>query len=223
MKNFYIIFVIFVFFTSNSYSCDFRSYSGDIRVVDINGRQIYTLFTTHLRGESDEFRDIFNSDRDIIRRTDRFISKHLDRIISEKSDFRQISRLLTFQEIDWIGIEEIYTDTKIEEQIQDYRGIKELFNRHNNGSLWNQDKTDDLVYLLYHVWLIVLAEYPDETDGIKVISLENRALHARAKVSTLMSLKKRTFDDIADDYYNLTEEQFSAFDRFVSNRKTLLV
>ena len=46
---------IFVFFTDNvGYSCDFRPYSGDIRVADINGRQIYTLFSSHLTNESDK-------------------------------------------------------------------------------------------------------------------------------------------------------------------------
>ena len=200
MKIFYIIFFTFVFFISNGcndHSCDFRPYSGDIRVADINGRQIYTLFTSHLNKEGEKFLDILNSDINIIESTDKFISEHPDRINSERSDFRQIKSLLTPRKIDWIGIEEVYTHIQIEQELQDYRKTKEFFSQYSNDGLWNQEKTDDLVYLLYPVWLKILAEYPDETDEIRVISLENEALHAEA--STLMSLKNRALEGIIDD------------------------
>ena len=132
MKNFYIVALTTVFFTSNAfgYSCYFRPYSGNIRVADINGRQIYTLFTTHLSNQPDEYRDILNSGIDIIERTDGFIAEHLDRINSERSDFLQILSLLTSQRIDWIGIEANPENMQIvEKKVQDYRRSKEFLIR----------------------------------------------------------------------------------------------
>ena len=230
MKNFYIIFFTFIFFTSNafSYHCWFRPYSGDIRVASINGRQIYTLFTRHLSNQGDEFYNILNLSTDIgiIEAVGRFISKHIDTINSERSDFQQIRSLLTSRKIDWIGIEQTPDIIQSFEQVvQNYRETKDSFNQRSNASLWNQEESDDLLYLLYPVWLKLLAEYPsdiildgtDGTDGIRVIPLENKDLAAKATMAPVV----RSFERVIHDT-NLTDEQRSAFVNFALNHPSIL-
>ena len=194
MKNFYIVFVIFVFFTSDAfgYHCYFRPYSGDIRVADINGRQIYTLFSTHLLNESERFHTALDSAIDIseaITIQREFLFRNVNTINSEKSDFRQISSLLTSRKIDWIGIEQYPNKEATEGSVQMYRQFKETVNLLHNmvpSSIWNQEDTDDLLYALFPTEIKLLAEYPndivlDGTNGIKVVSLEDKDVFLRIR------------------------------------------
>ena len=223
MKNFYMIFFTIVFFTSNAfgYSCYFRPYSGDIRVADINGRQIYTLFTTHLFCEYKEFHNILDLDIDILEKVVlwyNFLREYADTIDSERSDFQQVSSLLTSQRIDieWIGVE--YPPMVIKERVQLYQYTRETLNLYGNIGLWNQQKTDDMLYLLHPVWVKFLAEYPNDVvlDGkgrVRVIPLENKDSHMRAQELVESSIQRNE-----EIFYNMniTDEQRDAFFGFIN-------
>ena len=139
MKFFYIVTLTIVFFTSNAFSslCDFRLYSGDIKVADINGRQIYTLFSSHLtREEMLGATDAINSieglsstmtAQEYVSHLHSFLDGHTDTITSERSDFHQLSRLLSSKQIDWIGVEA--TEPALDFSVQrylDHKGVLAL-------------------------------------------------------------------------------------------------
>ncbi len=219
MKKFYIIFFTFVFFTGNAfgYHCWFRPYSGDIRVAGINGRLIYTLFTFHLSNEYKDFYNTLNLDISI---TDKialwhdFLNKHADTINSESSDFLQISSLLASEKIDWIGIEHFSDTQELKNQVQRYRLDKEGFDSYSDISIfWNEENTDDLLYLLHPVEIKLLAEYPnnitlDRTDKIRIIPLENRDLQLRSSELIVDLMQK--IEEMSDTGH-ITDEQEVAF------------
>ena len=213
MKNFYIVALTLVFFVSNAfgYSCYFRPYSGDIRVADINGRQIYTLFSTHLSlNQSQEFFTIVSSAVDISEEITMFLVRHADIIRSERSDFQQIISLLTSQKINWIGIEQYPYKEATEKFVQLYRQFKETI--FYDGM--PQEETDDLLYVIFPVEIKLLAEYPndivlDETNGIKIISLEDESLHKESK-----NKHSELSSKIPEETSNITNEQLLAFLEF---------
>ncbi len=222
MNNFYTMFLTLVFFTSNafSYHCWFLPYSGDIRVADINGRQVYTLFTPHLVNEPEELNNILNLDIDpneglIV--LYRFLDKNKDTIDFERSEFQQITSLLTSQEIDWIGVESNPKGIQATEQkAQNYQTAKESF---NSVGPWNQETTDDLLYLLHSVWIRLLTEYPndivlDGANGIKVIPLEDQNLGMRRVELTIIFNQR--FDEVLYDTH-ITVEQQNALNTFLFN------
>ncbi len=218
MNNFYTMFLTLMFLTSNAsgYYCQFLSYSEDIKMVDINGRQIYILFGSHSKGKADEFQDILNSGTDIIEKTNRFMDNYSSRINSERSDFQQITSLLTSQEIDWVGVEYYPNLQTIERVVQSYQNTKESFNQISNG-LWNPEKTDDLLYLLYPFWLRFLTEHLSDAvlnRRIRIIPLENETLYTRAGTLTMIAQLSIKF---IHDNINLTGPQTSALVDFLSN------
>ena len=202
MKNFYIIFFTFVFFTSNAfgYHCWFRPYAGDIRVADINGRQIYTLFTAHLGDETEaaleSLTPVLTTNSTDLEHVTKYVaelhntlSEHVDRINSEKSDFRQLSSLLNSRQIDWIGIEESEFS---EEYIQAHLAYKESISMIEIHPLWSQQNTDDLLYLLSSVHLRIVAEYPYVLDRTKIVPLEDT--NAYEKGGSLFNKLPTLFD-----------------------------
>ena len=192
MKAFYIIALTIVFFTSNafSYHCYFRSYSGDIRVADINGRQIYALFSSHLsREEMFGATDAINlikglgstiTAQEYVNNLHRFLDRHTDKITSEKSDFHQLSRLLSSKQIDWIGVEAI--ESLLDFSVQEYLDHKGVLNiREESFPAWNQQNTEDMLYLVSPVFVKIIAEeYPSVLGKPRVVALEDTNLHEAA-------------------------------------------
>ena len=197
MQFFYMLFLISIFFTSHAfgYSCYFRPYfeggvdNVNIRVADINGRQIYTLFRPYVVYDtSEEFEDIYYSITeynvmDVIRRLNRLLDEHIDTVLSEKSDFRQISSLLDEGEIDWIGIEtspELFREFN-ESTLLDYLSAKISLTFIKDLPGWSEEKANDALHLGFPVETMIQAEYPD----ILVIPLqENNSEMSFATVTT---------------------------------------
>ena len=229
MKNFYVISVIFLFFTSNAfgYSCYFRPYSGDIRVADINGRQIYTLFTPHIFTERQRFHAAYSfavAIRDVnavMSLMQQALVSYADTTNSEKSDFRQISLLLDSQKIDWIGIEYFPNTQRIENEMQEYQLAKETFNLYSILPGWNQENTDDLLYALYYVEVRLLVEHPGvvlDGSGTRITPLEDRDLHSAAEEIFTALGESRDILRI-DNVDSIIDEQKSAFFNFIDTHE----
>ncbi len=202
-------------------------------MADINGRQIYTLFTFHL-DLSDGGQSIYNTlynisisdihQREKLALVHQFLIEHADTINFEKSDFRQISRLLTSQEIEWIGVESPSDMQIIEQQIESYRETKKAISNNIPG-LWTQENSHDFLYRLFPVEVKLLAEYPNDitlditdTDKIRVIPLENEALYkATFELSELHARRAEERISInKNKNINMTHEQISAFENLIN-------
>ena len=151
-----IILITLVLTGKKAICCTFSNHSGDLRVANINGGEIYTLFTPHLLGFhtamvscvlTDECKDYVGSESinkidtsdpnkkdSILDGLNLLLRKYRNKIQSEKSDVSQITNLAKSGQIRWIGIEatpeEIQSGIKIEVQVRDYLKMKELLNKH---------------------------------------------------------------------------------------------
>ena len=161
------------------------------------------------------------------------LREHDDRVRSERSDFQQIRSLLTSQEINWIGIEDSPNMYRIEQEVQNYKESKENINA--SDGLWNQEKTDDLLYLLYHIEIKLLAEYPSDivlditdTDKTRVIPLESETVIAKGMelINANERHSKITQEMVAgsENIYDLIElrRQARAFNNFIFNHPSFL-
>ena len=205
MKAFYIMALFLVFFTNNafSYHCYFRPYSGDIRVADINGRQIYALFSSHLSkeemyGATDAINLIKGLGSTITAQeyTDNlhsFLDKHADKITSEKSDFHQLSQLLSSKQIDWVGVEAM--ESLLNFQIQRYLDHKGVLNiiEENFSIWWNQQNTEDILYIISPVFVkIVAEEYTSVLGKPRIVALEDTNIH---EASSLVGVELNRLED----------------------------
>ena len=210
MKAFYTTALILISFTSHAfaYHCYFRPYSSDIRVADIHGRQIYTLFSAHLSNQPREIVAILTSSMSLTERMhalDRFIEQHATRSHSEQLDFLQIKSLLASQQIDWIGVEHFQgmNFREVNDQLpEEYLLNKEpLLGMGDIFPFWNDHKSIDLLFLWYHVHVIIQAENPDVFNSINIVNLESS-----------FSLDMASEDDIAiiNTKWNEIRESMSA-------------
>lgn len=197
MKNLYVA-VIVVLFTNNafSYSCYFGQYYEDIRVADINERQVYTLFTPHIIIEHQKAAtDFLSSTRDVsniaeeehLDQLQLLLTQYEDTINSEKSDFRQLSSLLYPRQIDWIGVESSNVESEL---VESYLSSKEDLRQMESLLPVSELKISDLLYLMYPVSVKLQAEYPGVFNKIRIVPLENINLHREGR--RLMDISEYT-------------------------------
>ena len=229
MKIFYIIFLIFVFFTSNAfgYHCYFRPYSEGIRVANINGRQIYTIFGSHSSKEKkiDAMSELFLSDDgQVLGRTssfNRFLSENWGTISAVRATYRRLTSLLGSEQIDWIGVED-HPDA-INRGLDQLNASYTTF-RSRLSSLYTETQTNDLLYLLYPSWAMAAFDFPNAFKTVKIVPLEDKELHDEAGqlLSQLLDLAQSLLDLDLDSLDSLDIMQQTVFMSLMSSMNSLI-
>ena len=173
-------------------TCIFSDYEIEgVEIGQIGDRQIYTLFTSHLTNEDDEYFDLVKSRNleDVVGPLNQLIDKHQEIIQSEQADAQKTLELLESGKIDWIGIEArnkytSYSDMTDNNYLNDQAllPMASRYSRHRNITNrllnhlpeWNANKTDQLLSLIYHAYTIVRANHPEIFRRVRVYPLEDK-------------------------------------------------
>ena len=186
--------------------CTFSPYSGSegIHVAQINSGKVYTLFTEHIGNNYPEevLSTISRGKEDTAKRLNELLSKRREVIQSEMSDVRKITDLVKSRQISWIGIEASpgemeRSQVSIEGLVQDYLDMKGFWGEHlKNVNGWNEQKTDQILHLMYAPHIIARAklrsESPDPFKTIPTIPLDND--EAKAKMEKMMEKRDQAID-----------------------------
>ncbi len=165
--------------------------SEDTRVVNINGRTIYTFSRTHLSEKNPN--KIFNAFRksDPAIKLNEILVKEEHLIKQTQSVVRQITTLAASGQIDWLGIEvspEELDQFSIESHTNKYLEIKQAVDQHlGNNDQWDKQKTDRILHLMFLDYIIAIAENPETFRNIPVIPLENHQVKSES-----INVMKRT-------------------------------
>ena len=203
------------------YTCYFRQYTGHIRLINIQERKVYNLFTRHITSHGQNILSIIRIFHHIDDRVDhlgKLLDEHQETISSERSDVQQLTQLLDSGEIDWIGIEDARTEIALRfiynQRVQDYLGIKEALNILNSHPNWNLEKTDQLLYLVYGADLITYAKNPELFAEVRFIPLEKEHLLDRAEeLFREISIALNTFSQLKERGM-ITDEKSQAVKNF---------
>ena len=203
------------------YTCYFRQYLGDIRLINIQGRKVYNLFTPHITSQGQNILSIMrNADHidNLIDTLGKLIDDHQETISSERSDVQQLTQILDSGEIDWIGIEDARTEIALKfiynQRVQDYLDRKEVLNVLNSHPDWNLEKTDQLLYLVYGADLITYAKNQELFAKVRFVPLEKEHLLERAEeLLREISIALNTFSQLKERGM-ITDEKSQAVKNF---------
>ncbi len=215
-------------------ACSFSNYEIEgIEIGQISGRQIYTLFTSHLTNEDNEYFEIMKSHRfseDAVGTLNQLINKHQETIQSEQADAQKILELLKSGQIDWIGIEALNSYTSYSNMTdnnylndQNLLQIDSLYSRHrsaltrrfNHLPEWNANKTDQLLSLIYHASTIVRVNHPEIFRRVRVYPLEDKDQEDNESTSHLDNLLY--WAGVLERDTHITPFQHSGIALFITN------
>ena len=193
-----------------------------VEVGRIGGRQIYTLFTSHLFGERIGITEIirFHEPENAVASLILFIENHRERIASEQSDTQKIIELAESGKIDWVGIEHSKTDTSyVSNRVQHYSQHRGGINWYFNSSPeWNADKTTQLLFLLHPAYIIAYASRPGIFQRVPIYPLEDETLMKESADRATNYLHWRNL--IIEDPH-VTRHQVSEVSSFMETSTTL--
>ena len=199
MKSFVVSIILLhlIFISERAFCCTFSKHSGDIRVANISGAKVYTLFSTHImENDWEEVLQTFSlPPNQAVAHLNGILKRKKETIESEESDANQIIDLVKKGEVRWVGVEATPGELNRlgpEVQVEDYLDMEKIFNQyvgHIKG--WDQQKTNQILHLMYSPHIIARAKArmtpPDVFKQIPTIPIDDE----KSKKESLDVMRKR--------------------------------
>ena len=195
MKILSLILLIFIFSsTLFAHTCYFHQDSqdsGDIHFIRIDGRKVYSLFKPPI---SYHYEDIYSAlsafrssknPNDLVNHLNNLLERYSEAIQSEQSNVRYLTQLLEDDQVQWIGMQDSSEGMSLwsthRGKVQDYLGMRDLLNGFSDQPEWNQEKTHQILYLMYEAHVIAYGENLEFSTKFIFVPLEDNDLLERSK------------------------------------------
>ncbi len=193
--------VLFFFLPLNrAKACNFQSHGNSVNVATINGGQVFTHFSRHLRGQGEELMALLGATttpEDYAKTVREFFDRPdiVQVIERERAETAALRELLQSQAISWVGIEatpEMEAYHSLEASVAEYRHMKQQLSTVPNLP---PERLRDILHLFYRSDSIALGELaPEVANRIRTIPLETE--EARAPYYQAQRLNEESFDHI---------------------------